>query len=152
MAKSFKIKDKKTTESLPDERTTVCPMCGTTVPEGEDECPKCGEPFTPEALNAAVKKEMKGSKWLFLTGLILVLIGGPGVALGSWLHDLLRVTVAGYDNFDSFGWANRLVSVVGIIILVVGIILLILSLPKPIKSDPESEETPDSDVTGDQGG
>jgi uncharacterized membrane protein YcjF (UPF0283 family) len=150
VAKSFR--NKKKNESLPDEIITVCPMCGTNVPDGVDECPKCGEPFTPEALNAAVEKEEKGSKWLFLTGLILVLIGGPGVALGSWLHDLLRITIAGYDNFESFGWANRLVSVVGIIILVVGIILLILSLPKLRKANPEDEEISESDVTGDQGG
>jgi uncharacterized membrane protein YcjF (UPF0283 family) len=149
VAKSSKVK--KTKESLPDESLTVCPMCGTNVPNELDECPKCGEPFTPEALNSSLEKEEKGSKWLFLTGVILVLIGGPGVALGSWLHDLLRISIAGYDNFDSFGWANRLVSVVGIIILVVGIILLILSLPKLRKTDPEDEEISD-DITGDQGG
>jgi len=127
-------------------------MCGTIVPDGVDECPKCGEPFTPEALNAGLTKEEKGSKWLFVAGVILVLIGGPGIALGSWLHDILRVTIAGYDNFESFGWANRLVSSVGIIILVAGIILLILSLPKSRKSDPEDEEIPENDVTEDQGG
>jgi uncharacterized membrane protein YcjF (UPF0283 family) len=150
VAKSSVVKKK--LKSLPDESLTVCPMCGTDVPNEVDECPKCGEPFTPEALTAAVDKEEKGSKLLFITGIILVLIGGPGVALGSWLHDILRITIAGYDNFDSFGWANRLVAVVGIIILVVGIILLILSLPKLRKTDPEDEEISESDVTGDQGG
>ena len=67
---------------------------------------------------------------MFISGVILVLLGGPCVALGSWLHDLLRITIANYDNFDSFGWANKLVSTVGIIILVIGILLLILSLPR----------------------
>lgn len=79
------------------------------------------------------------------------MIGGPGVALGSWLHDLLRIAVGG-DNFDSFGWLNRLVSIVGIIILVIGIILLILSLPKVRKTEPEDKEISESDSTEDQGG
>ncbi len=131
---------------------TLCPMCGAKVPESADECPKCGEPFTPEAFSKVIGKEERGSKWLFIAGVVLVLIGGPGVALGSWLHDLLSISIAGYDNFESFGWANRLVSIVGIIILVVGIILLILSLPRLRKTDEEDEEETDSDSPQNQGG
>ncbi len=123
-------------------------MCGAAVPEGADECPKCEEPFTPEAFEKALEKEEKGSKWLFISGVILVLIGGPGVALGSWLHDLLEIPVGG-DAFTVFGWLNQLVSIVGIIILVVGIILLILSLPKLSKTEGEDEEEPVQNSTRD---
>lgn len=126
-----------------------CPMCGESVPADAIECPNCEEPFSPEAFEVVASKEEKSSKWLFWTGIILVLVGGPGVALGSWLHDLLQIPISDYDNFDSFGWANQLVSSVGIIILVIGIILLILSLPK-LHPDDESEE--ETIVTGDQGG
>jgi hypothetical protein len=121
---------------------TVCPMCGASVPEEAIECLNCGEPFSPEAFESRETEEEKKSKWLFWFGLTLALIGGPGVALGSYLHDLLQIPIADYDNFDSFGWANQLVAVVGIVILVIGIILLILSLPsiksKKVKRDEES--------------
>ena len=127
--------------------STVCPMCGAVVPTDAIECPNCGEPFTPEAFEPKQTQEEKRSKWFFFLGLILVLIGGPGVAFGSYLHDLLQVPVGDYDNFDSWGWANQLVAVVGIIILVIGIILLVLSLPslksKKQKKDKKSD-TPES--------
>jgi len=149
-------------ESTSDEMMS-CPMCGESVPKDAIECPNCEEPFSPEAFEIKISKEEKGSKWLFWSGLILVLVGGPGIALGSWLHDVLYISIMDYDNFDSFGWANKLVSSVGIIILVIGIILLILSLPK-IKSEEDEEEEiieqtmaeelefEDNIITGDQGG
>jgi hypothetical protein len=58
---------------------------------------------------------------------LLVLAGGPGIAVGSWLHDLLRIPIGG-NAFDVFGWVNRLVAAVGLVILIVGIVLLILSM------------------------
>ncbi len=148
-------------ESIPD-KVIDCPMCGESVPSDAIECPNCEEPFSPEAFEI-IKAEGKGSKWLFWSGLILVIVGGPGIALGSWLHDFLSIPIMDYDNFDSFGWANKLVSSVGIIILVIGIILLILSLPKLRSEDEEllSDETlkeeeeeiiEQTNVTGDQGG
>ena len=131
---------------------TSCPMCGESVPANAIECPNCEEPFSPEAFESMAKEE-KSSKWLFWSGLILVLVGGPGIALGSWLHDVLQIPISDYNNFDSFGWANQLVSSVGIIILVIGIIMLILSLPKLSPEDEEEEvEVEETIVTGDQGG
>ena len=129
------------------DNVTSCPMCGESVPDDAIECPNCEEPFSPEAFEVIAEEEKK-SKLMFWVGIILVLVGGPGIALGSWLHDVLMISIADYDNFDSFGWANQLVSSVGIIILVIGIIMLILSLPK-IRPEDEDEEII---VTGDQGG
>ena len=149
VAKSFIKKKKNKTEPLSDEVPAACPMCGADVPEGAKECPKCEEPFTPEAFK--VSDEERGSKKLFWAGVILVLIGGPGVSLGSWLHDLLKIPIGG-DAFTVFGWLNELVSIVGIIILVVGIILLILSLPKINRADLEDEETGEAEEKEDQGG
>lgn len=148
MAKrTFKKKGKK--EPASDTAPAVCPMCGADVPAGANECPKCEEPFTPEAFK--LPEEERGSKRLFILGVILVLIGGPGVALGSWLHDVLKIPIGG-DAFTTFGRLNETVSTVGIIILVVGIILLILSLPKVGKADPEDEETGETEEKEDQGG
>jgi uncharacterized membrane protein YcjF (UPF0283 family) len=122
-----------------DSPTMVCPMCGTAVLEEAIECPSCGEPFSPEAFELKEATENRKSKMLFYSGVILVLVGGPGVAFGSWLHDWLKVPIGTYDNFDSFGWVNRLFATVGIIILVIGIILLILSLPR-IKSEKSKKD------------
>ena len=141
-------------DSSVDDGSTKCPMCGEPVPANAIECPSCVEPFSPEAFETAREDERK-SKFLFWAGLILVIVGGPGVALGSWLHDWLQIPIADYDNFDSFGWANKLVSSVGIIILVIGIIMLILSLPKLREESIEDEELIEDtgiNVTGDQGG
>ena len=138
-------------KSTSDEAAS-CPMCGEPVPANAIECPNCEEPFSPEAFEAKASDKEKGSKRLFWLGFILVIVGGPGIALGSWLHDVLYISIANYDNFESFGWANRLVSSVGIIILVVGIILLILSLPKLRSDDEEEEIIKEKIITGDQGG
>ena len=139
-------------KSEPDEVTnsdevTNCPMCGEPVPPDAIECPNCEEPFSPEAFKDGLDEEEKGSKWLFWSGVILVIVGGPGVALGSWLHDWLKIPIADYTNFDSFGWANKLVSSVGIIILVIGIIVLILSLPKIRPEDEEEESVEENIIT-----
>ena len=135
MAESSEDKPVVTSETEKGESAAlVCPMCGTAVLADAIECPSCGEPFSPEAFELKEASENKKSRVLFYSGVILVLVGGPGVAFGSWLHDWLQIPIANYDNFDSFGWANKLVATVGIIILVIGIILLILSLPR-IKSE-----------------
>ena len=143
--------DSNIVESISDEIPT-CPMCGEPVSADAIECPNCEEPFSPEAFEAKEPNKEKSSKRLFWLGLILVLVGGPGVALGSWLHDLLEIPVGG-NAFSIFGQLNQMVSLVGIIILVVGIILLILSLPKLHPDDDDEEETSkDKIITGDQGG
>ena len=69
-------------------------------------------------------------------GVILIIIGGPGVSLGSWLHDLLKIPFpSGYDAWEVFGWVNKLVATVGIVILVIGIVLLILSIRRERPED-----------------
>ncbi len=155
-------------EKSTSDEATSCPMCGKHVPDEANRCPSCGEPFSADAFTSVTTKEEKGSRLLFWSGVILVLAGGPGVALGSWLHDYLRVPIGDFTSFDSFGWVNQTASLVGIVILVVGIILLILSLPKLHSEADDDEELPevvpeDSDnseeelieetiTTGDQGG
>lgn len=118
------------TELIPEETLDgICPMCGATVPQDAVECPSCEEPFSPDAFEK-IDKEGKRSKFMFFLGVALVLIGGLGFAGGSYLHDLLKIPIGTYDAFDVFGWVNKLVATVGIIILVIGIVLLLLSLPR----------------------
>ncbi len=69
----------------------------------------------------------------------LILLGGPGIALGSWLHDVLRIGFGEFNAFDAFGSWNRLVTAIGLIVLIVGIVFLILSLRFSRPSDVEKD-------------
>ena len=111
-----------------------CPSCGATVDKEATECPKCGEVFevsgVPEVeVESKVRGMLSGGRerLLFYAGVLLVLAGGPGIAVGSWLHDLLRIPIGG-NAFETFGWMNRAVAAVGLVVLIVGIVLLILSM------------------------
>ena len=112
-----------------------CPACNAAVPPGAAECARCGEVFDPQVLDLESLKDIKPEsggpglrgRLLFYAGLVLVFIGGPGVALGSWLHDVFEIPIMGYA-YSVFGPFNRTVSAVGLIVLVAGIVLLILAL------------------------
>lgn len=142
----------------PQTLVAECPTCKAIVPMDATECPQCGELFeqdvaAPESqddarLRADGKTEDDEAdepkarfreKFLFYTGIFLILLGGPGIALGSWLHDILRIGVGEYTAFDAFGQFNRLVTAVGLIVLIVGIVFLILSLRFSRPSDVEKD-------------
>jgi hypothetical protein len=134
-----------------------CPTCQASVPLDAKECPRCGEffegfpgindPVAPQGseLDRPGDEAEQGGragfreKLLFYMGIFLILLGGPGIALGSWLHDALRVGIGEYTAFDVFGPWNRLVAAVGLIVLIVGIVFLILSLRLSRPSDVERE-------------
>ncbi|HEX9341941.1 MAG TPA: hypothetical protein VF992_12350 [Thermoplasmata archaeon] len=142
----------------PQALVAECPTCKAIVPIEATECPKCGELFQTEAAGleptaeAATEPEAedpdddaRGSKsgfrekFLFYTGIFLILLGGPGIALGSWLHDVLRIGFGEFNAFDAFGSWNRVVTAIGLIVLIVGIVFLILSLrfsrPSEVEAD-----------------
>ncbi len=135
-----------------------CPTCKAVVPIDAPECPQCGELFETESPTGATAspstasaedsandddevKERTGfrEKFLFYIGIFLILLGGPGIALGSWLHDMLRISVGEFTAFDAFGPWNRLVTAIGLIVLIVGIVCLILSLRFSRPSDVEKD-------------
>jgi hypothetical protein len=70
---------------------------------------------------------LKRDRILFFTGLVLSLLGGPGLLIGTVAHDFLRVPVIG-NAYDAFGWVNQTFLGVGLVLLVVGIVFLILGL------------------------
>ncbi len=125
------------------EPVAECPSCSAIVPIDATECPRCGELFAEEAIEVDPEPEAKEKtagfreKFLFYTGIILILIGGPGVALGSWLHDIFRISYGNYNAFDVFGPVNRLVAALGLIVLIVGIVFLILSLRLSRPAEPD---------------
>jgi len=130
---------------MPPETEAIaeCPSCSAIVSLEATECPRCGEIFAEEIIEVDPKEDEKPvkagfrEKLLFYMGVVLILLGGPGIALGSLLHDYLKIPIGEYDAFTSFGWVNRLVSAVGLIVLIVGIVFLILSLRLSRPSDVE---------------
>ncbi|MGI0148640.1 MAG: hypothetical protein ACREDF_03805 [Thermoplasmata archaeon] len=135
-----------------------CPTCKATVAIDATECPQCGELFeqevvSDEAVNARPSRAEESAddessdetktgfreKFLFYTGIFLILLGGPGIALGSWLHDVWRISVGEFNAFDIFGPWNRLVTAIGLIVLIVGIVFLILSIRFSRPSDVEKD-------------
>ena len=136
-----------------------CPTCKAVVALDASECPRCGELFEQdsdasepvvessapsraeqtEEENAKKSKAGFREKVLFYTGIFLILLGGPGIALGSWLHDQLRIGFGEFRAFDTFGPWNRLVTAIGLIVLIVGIVFLILSLRFSRPSDVEKD-------------
>lgn len=136
------------------ETLAECPSCHATVTLEATECPRCGELFEPDATEpakaeateateaaAASTKSKPGfrEKLLFYAGIVLILLGGPGIALGSWLHDVLRISLLNYNAFDVFGGVNRLVMAAGLIVVIVGVVLFILSLRFSRPADDEAE-------------
>ena len=112
------------------EEVAECPSCGSEVALDAKECPSCGEIFAEELLREGTGEDAKPSrveKLLFFAGVILILAGGPGLALGSWLHDVLKIPVIG-DAYEAFGSVNQVFAAGGLIVLLVGIVLLILSI------------------------
>src|SRR5438445_13448952 len=89
-----------------------CPTCKAVVALDATECQQCGELFDQAvATDSPVGADARGvdrsasedsaeepetgfrEKFLFYTGIFLILLGGPGIALGSWLHDVLQISV-----------------------------------------------------------
>ncbi len=121
-----------------DDVTTMgkCPVCGAEIPLDATVCPECGEEFDMEEESTRERNRL-----LIIGGVIVALIGGPGLALGSYIHDVMQIDIAGYDNFYSFGWMNRFVATAGIIITIVGLLMVIIGLRgrKELASVPEEE-------------
>ncbi len=121
---------------------TECPICGAAVPGDATECPQCGEAFEPwedptQPIVSPGKVPRPRDQLLHNAGIALILLGGPGIALGSWVHDVLRISFLNYNSFDVFGPMNRMVLAVGLIVTIAGVALLILSprLTRPAERD-----------------
>jgi hypothetical protein len=70
---------------------------------------------------------LRRDRILFYAGLVLLLLGLPGMILSSWLHEIMRFPIIG-EIYDEWGWINQLTMIVGLFMAFVGGILLALSL------------------------
>ena len=121
-----------------------CPICGTELPAEATECLRCGEPLgglaSPTPADSAPSDPVVGrrERFLYYSGIALILLGGPGIAQGSWLHDVLRISYLNTDSFDVFGPVNRLVLAGGLVVMTVGTVFLLLSMRLSRPADTEA--------------
>jgi len=137
------IMEEPSTSHREEKTTAFCPICDAQISLGTEKCPNCGLDFKTATMEEVVKKQqppiaeepkpvdkfknLRRDKILFYLGIILMLVGGYGLAFGSWLHDVLRVPIMG-DSYDAFGWINVYFTIAGVIVLFIGMAFLLLSL------------------------
>ena len=100
-----------------------------------------------EGLHVGATVNLRRDRTLFYVGLILLLLGGPGLLLGTFAHDILRVPVLG-SQFEGFGWLNLIALTVGIALAAIGAALLALGLRGGVLSEPEVAELSKSGGSG----
>ena len=64
---------------------------------------------------------------MFYAGIVLIVLGALGFAIGSYLHDLLHVPIIG-EAYTIFGPINVQFALVGVVLFFVGLVLFGLSL------------------------
>ncbi len=142
-----------------------CPICGKssyTVEDGDIvSCDECG--------NVYIRKEFEPPpelkwKWKFWSGLILIIIGDLGIALGSYVHNVMRWSPLG-DLYLGYGWLDQMVGIIGIVLFVLGLFLFAWSFKRdrevecpsckivirenlllPHKEEEEEEEGPEAEA------
>jgi len=90
---------------------------------------------------------LRRDRIMYYTGLVLLLLGGPGLLLGTFAHDLLRVPILG-TQYEGFGWLNLIALASGLVLLLIGSALLALGLRGGVLSEPEIAELSKSGGSG----
>lgn len=70
---------------------------------------------------------LRRDRILFYAGLILFLLGLPGMILSSWMHEIMRFPIVGVA-YDEWGWINQITLIVGLFMAFAGGIFLALSM------------------------
>ena len=73
------------------------------------------------------RARLRRDRILFYAGLVLFLLGLPGLILSSWLHEVLRFPLVG-TAYDAWGWINQITFIAGLFMAFAGGLLLALSL------------------------
>ena len=112
-----------------DEAIDGCPICGSKnfIVESGDlvSCADCG--------NVYIRKEYGGAeqswKWKFWVGLVFIVVGDIGVALGSYVHNVMGWSPLG-NMYLGYGWMDQLVGIIGIVLFVLGLVLFAWSFKR----------------------
>jgi len=83
---------------------------------------------------------LRRDRILFYAGLVLFLLGLPGMILSSWLHEIMRFPLVG-EAYDAWGWINQITFIVGLFMAFVGGIFLALSLRGGAVDAEEAQES-----------
>jgi len=83
------------------------------------------EAFLIEAAEAPAvdPARLRRDRAAFYVGTLLIAVGGPGLLVGSILHDAMRVPLFG-DTFEAFGPLNVTAAILGAILLIGGIVAM----------------------------
>lgn len=125
-----------------------CPTCGATVPADANECPECGQQFAeeeeeedlweteeePEEFGGEEMDEEwaegpapeEPSRWKLYLGVFLILFGGIGNTLMSYVHNIIGWYPFGIGGYSGYGWADQTWGASGTVVLIIGIILFYL--------------------------
>ncbi len=90
-------------------------------------------------VNALPPRSLRRDRFLFHTGIVLVLVGGPGLLVATFAHDALRIPVIG-DAYDGFGWVNETFLALGLVLVAVGVVLAFLGLRGGVLTEEEIAE------------
>lgn|GEM_PF-2516067 len=142
--------------NIPEEER--CPTCGAELPAGATECPECGEklqqpaaeqqpetteePKTETETEAEPTPEPTGerSPMMFWLGVILAIVGFLGGPIISWAHDAFKMEIIG-KNFETFGWLNMTVAIIGVVIGIIGVVMMLMGMKKSAPAESTEEKT-----------
>jgi hypothetical protein len=107
-----------------------CPICGSKLFSVESgdlvSCDDCGNVYIRKEYVGPCKQNWKLKFWV---GLIFIIVGDIGVALGSYVHNIYRWSPLG-DLYLGYGWMDQAFGVVGIVLFIVGLILFAWSFKR----------------------
>lgn len=83
--------------------------------------------MTPTEISDIPRSRLVRDRILFYLGMVLIVVGGPVLSLGSLAHDRYSIPIIG-EAYDAFGWLNTSFLMGGIMVLIIGIALVALSL------------------------
>lgn len=113
-----------------------CENCGSRNVSPDGVCLLCSTEHGFRTKRQSKKERIVGSrsqerreKLTMYFGVVLIVLGGPGIVAASYLHDWLRIPAPGpaFDTYESFGPVNSIVAILGLTITVIGILFLVVS-------------------------
>ena len=90
-------------------------------------------------------EEVRANKKMFWIGLITLLVGSQGVALGSLVHNTFYLFTSTPNQWSPgsakvYGYLDQMAGMVGIVITIIGIVLLLLYMKQQGKEEKYREE------------